>query len=234
MPLPTGNRILDTTQAVGETAILRNATLTPLSQTQFTTLRDKPMLTVDFPTTALLSVIASVEDGATAEVALVGYEGFVEIDAALHSDVARRTSVCQVAGDVVRVPIADFQKALRENKQFAACVYHAVRARVFMSEQFALCSVRHTTGARLARWLLLASDRTENRVLAQTHEQLAGILGVRRASVTVDAGALQDSGAISYSRGVVRIRDRAKLKSRACECYELCRDVVAELSPTVV
>lgn len=229
-----GNRILDILVRAGETAVLENAGLESLERAQFTTLRNTAMEAVDFPTTALLSVIASAEDGSTAEVALIGHEGFVEIDAALRNDYAKRTSLCQFPGEVIRIPVADFKSELVKGELFADLIYHAVRVRVFMSEQIALCNLRHSMAARIARWLLLVSDRTHSTRILLTHEQLANILGVRRASVTVEAGSLQEMGAIAYSRGVVRILDRVKLERGACECYALCRETLAELSPQAV
>ena len=230
MILPQGNRIVDTLEYAEEKAVLANAIAVPLERSQFTTMRNTTMHGVDFPVDALLSVMASADDGSTAEVALIGPEGFVEIDAALHNDDAKRTSQCRCPGSVIRIPIADFKAELRKNGLFAGLIYHAVRARVFMSEQIALCNLRHPTSERIARWLLLVADRTTSARIMLTHEEMGSVLGVRRASVTVEAGALQKSGAIGYSRGVVQILDRHELERNACECYAICRDTINSLT----
>jgi CRP-like cAMP-binding protein len=230
MTLPSGNRIIDACRAT-DASLLENASVVTLEKDQWTTLRDKPMKTVDFPVSALLSVIGALQDGSTGEVASVGTEGFVEIDAALRNDIAMRSSLCLFAGQAIRVPIADFQRALREDEYFSDHVYHAVRSRVFVSEQLVVCAVRHNTGQRLARWLLLASERTQLGELSQTHEQLASALGVRRASISVEASELQSLGAISYRRGLVKIEDRPLLNERACECYALCHAALTETLP---
>jgi CRP-like cAMP-binding protein len=224
---PAGNRIVDAARTA-DTALFPHAAVVTLDRAQVTTVQGNVMTTVDFPVTALLSVFALLENGSTAEVASMGSEGFVELDAALRSDVAKRTSICLFPGEVIRVPIAEFQRAIRENDAFATHVFHSVRARTFMSEQLAICGLRHTAGERLARWLLLASNRTQSGALSQTHEQLASVLGIRRSSVTVEAGALQALGAISYARGLVKIEDRAALAARACECYVLCEHALSE------
>lgn len=231
MPLPVGNRIVDACRADAASLFSHDASVVTLEREQWTTLRDATMATVDFPVTAVLGVVASLEDGSTGEVASIGSEGFVEIDAALHTTIARRSSVCLFAGQVIRVPLSRFQHALREQTHFANQVYHAVRNRVFVSEQLVVCGVRHSTSKRLARWLLLASERPERQRIPQTHEQLAAALGVRRASISVEANELQRAGVISYHRGVLTIVDRDVLHERACECFDVCSTAFAETIP---
>lgn len=229
MQLPIGNHIIDALLKSDAASILRNADVVTLTRGQTTTAHSRPMLTVDFPLPrTLLSVIGTLSDGSTAEVASVGPEGFVEIDAALHHIVAKRTSICQFAGDVIRIPIADFQDGLGEYSLFADRVYHSVRARTFLTEQLAICAMRHPTEERLARWLLLAARSTQREKLAATHEMLSGLLGTRRASISIAASQLQDTGAISYSPGVITIEDRTALAAIACECYIICSDALKE------
>jgi CRP-like cAMP-binding protein len=231
VPLPSGNRIIDACRADAASLFSDEASVVTLERDQLTTIRDSPMTTVDFPLTATLAVVASLEDGSTGEVASIGTEGFVEIDAALHFNIARRSSLCLFAGQVIRVPLTRFQRALREHTQFANHVYHAVRSRVYVSEQLVVCGVRHSTSKRLARWLLLASERPPRQKIAQTHEQLAAALGVRRASISVEANDLQRAGAITYHRGVLTIVDRDVLHERACECYDICSAAFTETTP---
>jgi CRP-like cAMP-binding protein len=224
---PPGNAIIDAVRGADATTF-PTATLVTLERQQITTLQDRVMVNVDFPLDALMSVFALVENGSTAEVASVGPEGFVEIDSALRSDVSKRTSVCVFPGSVIRVPIAEFQRTLRENELFAERVYHSVRARAFMSEQLVICGLRHSVAERLSRWLLLASARIRRGELSLTHEQLADVLGIRRASVSVEAAELQALGAIRYTRGLVTIENRAVLADRACECFALCEQALNE------
>ena len=225
MALPPGNFIVDVV-AAREPAILRNAKVVSLERAETTTLRDGLMTTVDFPVTALMSIIGILEDGGTCEIASVGTDAFVEIDAALRTTTAKRTSLCSFGGDVVRMPLPDFQAALVSSALFADLVYHAVRARVFVTEQLEMCNAKHTVGERLARWFLLASLRLNRNEFSVTHDFLSSIMGTRRASVSAATAALEARGGIYHARKLVMIKDRTRLESDACECYAACADAI--------
>lgn len=186
------------------------------------------MQNVDFPVTALMSVAGLLEDGTTVEVASVGSESFVEIDAALGCSVALRTATCQFAGESVRFKLAEFQTALEDCRAFAARVLRSVRARAFVSEQMQMCNARHTIRRRVARWLLMAAERLDRAEFTVTHDFLAGNLGVRRAGITTALSRLQEVDAIEVRRGLIRITDERRLKAITCECYEASRRAVAE------
>ena len=222
MALPHGNRLIDRIAKSAARSILKNATTIDLERSQVTTVDARRMETVDFPVSALLSVVGTLVDGSVAEITNVGFEGFVEIDAALHHPFAKRTSICLFPGTAIRLPIEDFTAALDRDRAFSDLVYHAVRTRSFVTEELALCGVRHATEARLARWLLMTVYKLRSVEFTVTHEVLASILGVRRASVSIAAKQFQDAGALRYSRGRVTILDPAALKSLTCPCYEEC------------
>ncbi len=175
---------------------------------------------VDFPIDAVLSVFAIFLNGDVCEVATVGCEGFLEAEATLEVDTASRPSSCQVAGRVVRMPIETFRRELRSSAPFARIVRRNVSARLFSAEQFTACNVKHALLARCARCILMTCDRVGRYEFPLTHDVLATMLGVRRASVSVAAETLAQLGAISYRRGVVIVRDRDALFDAACECYE--------------
>ena len=143
----------------------------------------------------------------------------MEVDAALASRVAQRTSFCQTPGHVARMPIDAFQRELDTNPEFEMLVLRAVRTRAFMTEQLATCNLKHTLVERFARWLLMTRDRLERDEFDVTHEFLAMMLGSRRAGVSQAAATLQTSGCIAYRRAIIRILDGAALAARACECY---------------
>ena len=229
MELPRGNRILDRVAGTDLVAIMQNAQIVSLPVAQLTTVHDRQMVTVDFPVTALLSVIGTFADGSTAEITTVGAEGFVEIDAALRHSVAKRTSICLFAGEVVRIPVADFQRGLREEPDFADLVYHAIRARAFVTEQLAVCGALHSTDQRLARWLLLTMYKLGSPVFPITQDSIASLLGTRRASISIAAKAIAQSGAIRYSRGTMTVIDRDLLLKWSCECFEDCLNAIEEL-----
>ena len=208
--------------------ISEHARVVSLERGKSTTLALSVMECVDFPLTALMSVMGFLESGTTYEVAGVGTEGFVEVDAALESKVALRTAVCQFPGDVVRIPIDAFQAQLHVSPVFAHYVRRVVRARLFVTEQNGMCSLRHTIVERLARWLLVTHERLDRTGLDVTHDFLSTILGSRRAGVSEAAAALQARGAIGYQRGNVAIGDLDELAAASCECYAACRDVIEE------
>jgi len=225
---PRGNRLLDALPA-GEIALLSaSARLVPVRSGAATILEGRRMQTVDFPITALMSVEGILSNGVTYELASVGPEGFVEIDAALESDIALRSAYCRFDGEVLRVPIDAFQANLTASQAFSRRVRRAVRARVFVTEQNQLCNLRHTIAQRLARWMLVAQERLSGTQLPVTHDMLATILGSRRASVTESIASLDAAGAISRLRGKIVIRNAAKLAQASCECYALCQRVIIE------
>jgi hypothetical protein len=207
----------------------------PLERGAPTTVEGRPMANVDFPISALMSVMGLMRNGTTYEVASVGTEGFVEIDAALESAVALRSAACLFPGNVVRLTLHDFQDALTWSRTFAVAVRRAARARVFITEQNGMCNLRHTVAQRLARWLLVAAERLRRNEFDVTHEFIAAILGVRRAGITEALAELQAAGAIGQRRGTIEVQDAAQLAKITCECYEECRTAIAEsLSPVAV
>ncbi len=232
MPLPRGNRLLDGLPDADTGILMAHAHVVHLRAGDATNVQRMPMLNVDFPIDALMSVEGTLENGSTYELASVGNEAFVEIDAALDSNVALRSSYCQFDGRSVRVTIEDFQTSLLESRAFAQRVRHAVRARVFVTEQNQMCNLKHALPQRLARWLLVTRARLEQSRLGITHERLAMILGTRRATITEALADLERSGAIDVKRAEITLLDAAALKRASCECFELCREAIeTSLSP---
>ena len=220
----SGNRILDAVPDMS--ALFPSARIVHIGKGESTTKHSQIMASVDFPTTALLSIIDVLQDGSTAEITNVASEGFVEVDAAYHHEIALRTSQGFYAGEAVRIPIHEFKNALQNSRDFADRVYHAVRIRTFVTEQMCVCSMRHDANQRLARWLLLLAHKMNSLTVAVTHEGAAGMLGIRRATVSTAAQQLLKSGAIRYGRGTVEISDLAILRGVSCSCYEVCRDAL--------
>ncbi|HWT07167.1 MAG TPA: Crp/Fnr family transcriptional regulator [Xanthomonadales bacterium] len=225
-PDPSGNRLLAALSKVTRARMEASLDVVDLHRQQFTNRYDTPMQTVDFPIDAVLSVVATLSNGSTCEVATVGREGFVEVDAALASRIAHRTSFCQIPGHVARMPIDTFQAELDTNPEFKTVVLRAVRTRAFMTEQLAMCNLKHTIVERFARWLLMTRDRMQRGEFNVTHEFLAMMLGARRAGVSQAAATLQAGRCIAYRRGIIMILDDAALIARACECYAAERDAI--------
>ena len=183
----------------------------------------KPIEAVYFPETGWASMLAYMEDGDAAEVGLIGREGFIGLPVLLGADHDDIEAMVQGPGTALRMDARAFRQelqrlpALHDLLLRYALVHHGQVART------AACNGRHHTDQRLARWLLMGHDRAEGDEYPMTHEFLSMMLGVRRAGVTVSAGALQRAGHIQYGRGRITITDRPGLESVACECYGMVR-----------
>jgi CRP-like cAMP-binding protein len=226
----SGNRLLDSLPLSDRADLEGDLTLVTLEARDNTHVAGSSIAFVDFPIDAVMSVVATLENGDAVEVGTVGNEGFVESDAALDSKLAQRTTFCQVRGSVRRMSIERFEARLAGSAAFARSMRGSVRGALFSAQQFAACNVKHSIQQRCARWLLMTHDRVGAARFVLTHEFLAIMLGVRRASVSEAAEALQALGAITYQRGAVEILDRAALHAAACECYEACK-VASETAP---
>jgi CRP-like cAMP-binding protein len=172
-----------------------------------------------FPESAVLSCRAEMQDGKSAEVGIIGFEGMAGITAVAGSLPAMNSLSVSVGGSVLRVSTDDFKREiLRSNGVQQSLLAYAGEYITQISQRSA-CAVFHSTEQRLAVWLLLLIDRVKDEVIQITQERIAEHLGVRRAGVTVAAGAMQDAGAISYRRGNLRVNDRQMIEMIACECY---------------
>ena len=191
---------------------------------------------VDFPIDAVISIVATLRSGDAIEVGTIGCEGFMETDAALESDIARRGSFCQVAGDVARMPLMLFRQHMDANGSFARLMRRSVTATLFNVQQLAACNAKHRVEEQCARWLLMTRDRVGRDSFPLTHDALAILLGVRRASVSLAVQSLQAAGAVVHERGMVTVIGEAELRARSCECYEDCKDSsrLALLEPFLV
>ncbi len=219
----SGNRLLDALPAGDRVGLEADLEIVTIEAHKFTHAAGSVVSHVDFPIDAVLSVVATLENGDSVEVGSVGSEGFVETDAALNSDLSQRTSFCQVRGTVGRMTIERFDARMAGSVTFARYMRRNVRAALFSAQQFAACNVKHSILQRCARWLSMTEDRVGSAAFTLTHEFLAIMLGVRRASVSEAADALQSMGAITYRRGAVRVLDHTLLNATACECYEACK-----------
>jgi hypothetical protein len=180
-----------------------------------------------FPIDAVLSVVATLQNGDTCEIGTIGSEGVWGADVAFGAW-PLRTTVCQVPGRAGRMATNDFLTAVAQNPSFDVVVRATDAARVFFVEQLVICNTVHPVEERCARWLLNVADRVRRPTFSLTHDFLAIMLGVRRASVSEAAAELQRSGAITYHRGIVTILDRTLLESRSCECYGETKRVFAD------
>jgi CRP-like cAMP-binding protein len=183
-----------------------------------------------FPHSGMLSLLVVMRDGKAIETATVGREGVVGAMAGfgLYKSLVR--IVVQLPMTVSKISSSNFRKATMASEPLRLMCIHYNEMLLTQARVTAACNALHPVEARFARWLLQSADRAGVDVVALTQELLAEMLGVRRTSVTEVAGKLQNEGMISYSRGVIRIVDRAALERVSCECYQTIADQAEALT----
>jgi CRP-like cAMP-binding protein len=172
-----------------------------------------------FINSGLASILTVLAAGKSVEVGLTGTEGFVGLPLVAGFKSSSTRVIVQIDGSAFRINAKDLVRLLRECPVLERSLQQCSQSMSLQSTQVAACNRLHDVNQRLARWLLMSHDRVGGDVVALTQEFLAHMLGTRRASVTVAAGALQKAGLIAYARGEVKIQDRLGLESAACECY---------------
>jgi CRP-like cAMP-binding protein len=184
---------------------------------------EAPMPHVYFPLSGVVSLVISLKSGETVEIATVGNEGMLGTPVFLGVERAPMKAFCQVAGQALRMKSEHFRQAVAEHPDLAEMARRYTHGLLNQVAQTTACNHVHSVPARMCRWLLMTHDRVGADEFNLTQEFLAQMLGVRRPSVTVAAGALQKAGLIRYQRGRIRVADRAGLEARACECYGTVR-----------
>ena len=185
---------------------------------------DEPVKRVYFVETGAVSLVTVFEDGATAEMATVGREGVVGIGTLLGGEHALGRYLVALPGFGFAVEACRFQDALRENSELRTVCESYAQAFLANLLQNVACNACHQVEQRFARWLLMCDDQADDAAFELTHEYLAEMLGVRRSTVTVVAGSLQNAGLIRYHRGAITVVDRRRLETVACECYRIVHD----------
>ena len=186
---------------------------------------------VYFPIDSIVSLLYVMNDGASAEIAVVGNEGLVGISLFMGGETTPSRAVVQSAGQAYRLRA----KVMKAEFEFGGALQHLLlrytQALITQMAQTAVCNRHHSIEQQLCRWLLLSADRLATNELRMTQELIANMLGVRREGVTEAAGKLQDDGLIEYSRGRITIVSRPKLEKRVCECYEVVKTEYDRLLP---
>jgi CRP-like cAMP-binding protein len=186
---------------------------------------------VYFPTTSIVSLLYVMEDGASAEIALVGNEGILGISLFMGGETTPSRAVVQSAGHAFRLK-AELLK--NEFGRFGPTMHLLLRytqALITQMAQTAVCNRHHSIDQQLCRWLLLSLDRLASNELSMTQELISNMLGVRREGVTDAARKLQGAGLIRYQRGRITVLDRPGLESRSCECYRVVKTEFDRLLP---
>jgi CRP-like cAMP-binding protein len=178
-----------------------------------------PIAYVYFPIDCVISLLSTAEDRQALEVALVGYEGMAGISLAMGIEVSSVRALVQTTGTALRMKAARFHEAMRQCPALQRELLRYAGAKLALARQTVACNCFHAVEERLARWLLMTSDRVRSAEFFLTQAFLADMLGVRRTTLNVAAGPLQQRKLISYCRGKIRILDRKRLEAASCRCY---------------
>jgi len=187
-----------------------------------------------FPIDAIISLLFVLENGASAEIAVVGNEGIVGVSLFMGGKTTPSRAVVQSAGLCIRLNAEKLVKEFNVSLPVMHLLLRYMQALMTQATQTAVCNRHHSLDQQLCRWLLLSIDRLPTNQLIMTQELIANMLGVRREGVTEAAGKLQKAGLISYARGKIEILDRIGIEKRSCECYKVVKDEYDRLLPDLI
>jgi len=187
---------------------------------------------VYFPVDSIVSLLYVMEDGSSAEIAVVGREGIVGVSLFMGGGTTPSRAVVQSAGQGFRLVASRLMKEFNRAGPVLHLLLRYTQALITQMSQTAVCNRHHSLDQQLCRWLLLSLDRLRTNELVMTQDLIANMLGVRREGVTEAAGHLQEAGLIRYRRGHVRVLDRPALERRTCECYSVVKREYDRLLPT--
>jgi len=182
-----------------------------------------------FPSSAVLSVVVSLEDGRTVEVATLGMEGASHVLECLGVAPSTTRMFAQIPGSAFAVDAGVLRQRAAQSPELLRRLLRHVKAANSQAEQNVACNALHEAPGRLAKWLLMTEDRTGTPAFPLTQDYMAVMVGVQRSTVNGAAVELRDKGLIRYTRGSVQVLDRVGLQARACECYEAVQERTASL-----
>ncbi|KAA0997401.1 Crp/Fnr family transcriptional regulator [Paraburkholderia panacisoli] len=186
---------------------------------------------VYFPTTSIVSLLYVMEDGSSAEIAIVGNEGLIGIALFMGGETTPSRAIVQSAGAAYRLDARILKEEFHRAGAVQRLLLRYTQALITQMAQTAVCNRHHSIDQQLCRWLLLSMDRLPSNELKMTQELIANMLGVRRSGVTEAALKLQVAGLIRYSHGHIEVLDRPGLEQRVCECYGVVRREFDRLLP---
>jgi CRP-like cAMP-binding protein len=189
---------------------------------------------VYFPTTAIVSLLYVMEDGASAEIAVVGNEGVVGVSLFMGGESTTSRAVVQSEGHAYRLKAQLLKDEFFRAGPMQRLLLRYTQALLTQMAQTAVCNRHHSLDQQFCRWLLLSLDRLSSSELVMTQELIANMLGVRREGVTEAAGNVQRAGLIQYNRGRITVLDRPGLEARACECYAVVKKEFDRLLPYII
>jgi CRP-like cAMP-binding protein len=189
---------------------------------------------VYFPTDSIVSLLYVLQDGASAEISVVGNEGLIGIALFMGGETTPSRALVQSAGDAFRLPGQRLKDEFHGDPDTQLLLLRYTQALITQMAQTAVCNRHHSVDQQLCRWLLLSLDRLTSSKLTMTQELIANMLGVRREGVTEAAGKLQKLGVIRYNRGQITVLDRPQLEALCCECYAVVKKETDRLLPRAI
>lgn len=176
---------------------------------------------VYFPTTAIISLLYIMENGATAEIGVIGNDGIVGVSLFMGGETTTSRAIIQSAGDAYRMKVNDLKAEFKLGGRFHDLLLRFTQALMTQISQTAVCNRLHTIDKQLCRWLLISHDRLDSDKLVMTHDLISNMLGVRREGITLAAKKLATKKLIKNVRGTITVIDRQGLEAAACECYQV-------------
>jgi len=228
---PQDNHILDALPAAERERLFPHLQLVPMSLGMVLYEAGDTLRHIYFPTNCIVSLLYVLENGASAEIAVVGNEGVIGVSLFMGGESTPSRAVVQSAGFAYRLSGKRLKEEFNLHGQMLHVLLRYTQSLITQMAQTAVCNRHHSVDQQLCRWLLLSLDRLSSNRLDMTQELIANMLGVRREGVTEAAGKLQKQGVIRYRRGQIIVLDRPKLEELSCECYAVVRTETDRLLP---
>jgi CRP-like cAMP-binding protein len=223
VPAPEQNHILNSLPADERGRLFRHLKLVELPLGKVLYESGGLLRHVYFPIDSIVSLLYVLENGTSAEIAVVGNEGALGIALFMGGETTTNRAIVQSAGWAYRLTGSRLKREFERHASLLHILLRYTQALITQMAQTAVCNRHHSVDQQLCRWLLLSLDRLNSNKLAMTQGLIADMLGVRREGVTEAAGKLQKLGAIQYRRGHITVLDRSQLESSCCECYAVVR-----------
>jgi CRP-like cAMP-binding protein len=223
LPNPNQNHLLAALPADARSRVIPHLELVDLPLGKILYESGDMMRYVYFPTDSIISLLYVMEDGASAEISVVGNEGLVGISLFMGGGSTPSRALVQSAGSAYRLPAALLKEEFNRHGALQVLLLRYTQALITQMAQTAVCNRHHSIDQQLCRWLLMSLDRLPSNRLTMTQELIANMLGVRREGVTYAASKLQNLGVISYHRGAITVLDRPALEKLCCECYAVVK-----------
>jgi CRP-like cAMP-binding protein len=220
---PRENQVLDALPAIARDRLFPHLKLVPMPLGMVVYESGAALRHIYFPTNSIVSLLYVMQDGASAEIAVVGNEGAIGVSLFMGGETTPSRAIVQSAGHAYRLTGARLKQEFNRHAELLHELLRYTQSLITQMAQTAVCNRHHSVEQQLCRWLLLSLDRLKGSELKMTQELIANMLGVRREGVTEAAGKLQKLGVIRYTRGKIAVLDRPHLERLSCECYAVVK-----------